>query len=171
METVKKFLSKKNVLKILRWFLIASMILTITFIFGQSLKSQEKSAETSEKVEQIIEPILPSDTPVGGYVQDNIRKIAHFVEFFFLGAECAAFVAVFLRKRTYVLYSYLFSVVVALLDETIQIFSDRGSSVADVWLDIFGFAVASSIVYVVWVIYFRFKKVRTSESNEVSGDV
>ncbi len=170
MEALKNIFSKKNLRRILRYVLILSMIATISFMFYQSLKSQEKSAETSEKVEQIIEPILPSDTPVGGYVQDNIRKIAHFIEFFLLGAELSLFVLLFHRKRLFVVGSYMIAVVVALLDETIQIFSDRGSSVADVWLDVLGFVTAATVVYVIGFLYLHFKRTPADKTSEINGD-
>ena len=84
---------------ILRLLVILLIISTLAFIFIQSMLPPEKSSEQSSAVGEIIEEIIPPETPVGGYVQTNIRKIAHFVEFAALGAEVAVFVILFLKKR------------------------------------------------------------------------
>ena len=144
---------KNKTMKILRLALIILMILTVSFTFYQSSKSKQKSKETSDKVGQIIEPILPSDTPIGGYVQDNIRKIAHFVEFFALGAEVAIYVLLFMPKLKWMLHSVAIAPVVAMLDETIQIFSDRGSAVLDVWIDVLGYCAAAILIYGTYLLY------------------
>jgi VanZ family protein len=114
----------------------------------------EKSSEQSSAVGEIIEEIIPPETPVGGYVQTNIRKIAHFVEFAALGAEVAVFVILFLKKRNFVFLSFGFGILIALLDETIQVFSKRGPEITDVWLDFFGFASFAVIVYTVSALIF-----------------
>lgn len=139
----------KNIIQLLVILLIIS---TLAFIFIQSTLPPEKSSEQSSAVGEIIEEIIPPETPVGGYVQTNIRKIAHFVEFAVLGAEVAVFTVLFLRKKTYVFSSFGFGFFVAFLDETIQIFSDRGPAVTDVWLDFFGFASFAVLVYTVSVL-------------------
>lgn len=163
------FFAKKSTMRFLKCLLVVLMILTLAFTFYQSSKSKEESQETSEKVEQIIEPILPSDTPVGEYVQNNIRKIAHFVEFFALGAEVAIYVVLFYSKIKYAALSMLFAPIVALLDETVQIFSDRGPAISDVWIDVLGYFVANVLVY---LIAFLVKKLqlmmRTSRASQAS---
>ena len=144
---MSRVFEKNNVMRFWKYFLIALMIATLSFTFFQSSKSKQESKETSEKVEQIIEPILPSDTPVGEYVQNNIRKIAHFVEFFALGAEIAIYVFLFLPKIKFAFLSLIIAPIVALFDETIQIFSDRGPEISDVWIDVLGYFSASIFVY------------------------
>ena len=145
-------MSRRNLIKLLFVLLI---IATVSFIFIQSMIPPEKSAEQSGAVGEIVGEIIPPETPVGGYVQINIRKIAHFVEFAVLGAEVAAFVVLFIKKINCALASFLFAFVMAFFDETIQIFSGRGPEITDVWIDLFGFAVTAVIIYTVYaVIYF-----------------
>ena len=152
-----KNLRCKNILRLLVILLIIS---TLAFIFTQSMLPPEKSSEQSSAVGEIIEVIIPPETPVGGYVQANIRKIAHFVEFAALGAEVAVFVILFLKKRNFVFLSFGFGILIALLDETIQIFSKRGPEITDVWLDFCGFASFAVIVYTVSALIFYICKIR-----------
>lgn len=147
---------KETIRLLLRTALIVLMIATVAFIFYQSSLTTDKSSETSESFkENVVEPILPSDTPAGSYVQDNIRKIAHFVEFFALGMEIAVYVLLFMPKIRFAVLSLLVGAAVAACDETIQIFSERGAQVADVLLDFSGFATCAVFVYVIgFLIYF-----------------
>ena len=68
----------------------------------------------------------------GNVTEHFVRKLAHFTEFFVLGLELAVLFCSFSSKPI------LFSLLVALTDETIQLFTGRGSQVKDVWLDFFG---------------------------------
>ena len=150
---------EKNLGIAVRILLLLLMVATVSFTFYQSALPKSESAQTSESVkEEIIEPILPSTTPVGSYVQNNIRKIAHFVEFAALGAEVALYVALFMKRKIFIGASFFLGMLVALGDETIQIFSDRGSSVSDVWLDVAGFASAAIVVYLVSFMIFYYRK-------------
>lgn len=132
-----------------RFLLIVLILLTVAFIFIQSLKSPEKSSQASDKVGEIVEEFIPPDTKPGEFVKLNIRKIAHFVEFALLGIEVSLYVALFARKKIFMLASYPLGLFIALFDETIQIFSGRGSSVRDVWLDFLGFSTLAALVYAI----------------------
>ena len=131
----------------IRILLIVLIILTVAFIFIQSAKSPERSAEDSDRVGEMVEEIIPPDTPPGEFIQINLRKIAHFVEFSVLGLEVALYVWLFARKRSFILASYPIALFVALIDETAQIFSGRGSSLSDVWLDFSGFLTTATLFY------------------------
>ena len=139
-------LTNKNIVKLTLFLLI---ILTLAFIFIQSMLPPEKSAEQSGAVGEIIEEIIPPETPVGGYVQTNLRKIAHFVEFAVLGIWVTLLVVLFYRRKPFIFSSFVFAILMGLFDETIQIKSGRGASVSDVWLDFFGFASSAVIIYTV----------------------
>ena len=137
------------------------IIITLAFIFSQSALPPETSQAESEAVGGIIEEILPPETPAGAYVQKNIRKIAHFTEFALLGTELALFVVLFMKKRwIFALVSYPAALITAFFDESIQMFSRRGPSIFDVWIDFSGFFVSASIVYALFfaVTYFFRKK-------------
>ncbi len=124
-------------------FQIVLIVLTVLFIFSNSMKTSETSANSSEKVTEIIKP--PVETIVGeGKVTDHlVRKLAHFTEFALLGVQLALY---FKKLSLFPLFS---SLLIAVTDETIQIFYDRGSQVADIWIDyagaLFGFFVVLGI--------------------------
>lgn len=136
----------KNIIKIA---LIILILATVAFIFARSLKSPEKSSAESDKVGDIVGEVIPPETKPGEFVQINLRKIAHFVEFAVLGIEVALYVSLFARKKAFMLASYPFGLFVALLDETVQIYSGRGSSVSDVWLDFLGFLTFATLAYAI----------------------
>ena len=132
--------------------LLLFIIATLLFIFIQSMLPPEKSSQESGAVGEIIEEIIPPDTKPGAFIQINLRKIAHFVEFALLGAEISLYIILFTRKNIFVLLSFPTALMIAFFDETIQIFSGRGPAVLDVWIDFAGFTSASVIFYTVAVI-------------------
>lgn len=124
---------------IFRILLLSLIALTLVFIAVQSLLPPEISNAESEAVGEIIEVIIPSDTPTGAQVQKNVRNIGHFVEFAVLGTEVALYVFFFERKLLCLILAPVLSPLAALLDETLQYVSDRAPDIADVWMDTLGF--------------------------------
>ncbi len=136
-----------NIQKLLQMLLILAIAATVSFAFYQSMLPPDKSEAESDKVGDIVGEIIPPETPVGGFVQINLRKIAHFVEFAIIGTEMAFYIFFFKNTREAWLLSYPAALFVAFLDESIQIFSKRGASIADVWLDFSGFVSLFLITY------------------------
>ena len=151
---------KSRVLLVVRIVLIVCYICTLLFTFYQSSLPKEESKAESDAVLEWLEPIIPSDTPVGEYVHTNIRQIAHFTEFFFQGLFVSVYLVIFVpsvsleikAKLKYILFTYILSPIVPLLDETIQIFTHRGPEISDVWVDTFGFVSALSLVYILYFV-------------------
>ena len=145
-----------------RALLLLLILATLVFIFVQSMIPPQKSQAESDKVGEIVGEIIPPGTPVGDYVQINIRKIAHFVEFFTLGCEVALYVILFMPRVKWALFSLPSALLIAFFDESIQMFSDRGPSIMDVWIDFAGFFIAGIVFYtvalVVAVIYRKCKR-------------
>ena len=83
--------------KIFLWLILSAMVLTLLFIFTNSLRPPEESMEQSNSLADFMAGILPPETPLGAFVQDYIRKIGHFVEYGILGAEVAVFVSIYLH--------------------------------------------------------------------------
>lgn len=156
----------KQIFKIALICLIAA---TLAFIFIQSMLVPEVSKAESDAVGEIIEEIIPPETPPGEYVQKNLRKIGHFFEFAILGTEVAVFVLFFARRIRYVIFSVIFSPLVALCDETIQIFSKRGPSITDVWIDTAGFVSFSAAVYLSYLAVIFIKKKLALRKRENNG--
>ena len=122
-------------------FAIAAVLIT-GFIFGNSMQSGEESTERSGQIsEQIYEIVEPDSTE--GYsekLNSFVRKSAHVVEFAALGICVAGIVlTLFQKRRRLHIGAALFCVLaVAVLDEFIQSFTGRTSSVRDVLLDFAG---------------------------------
>ena len=135
----------------LRIALLALIAGTLIFIFTNSALPPKESAEQSGAVGDFISLIIPPDTELGAYIQTNLRKIAHFTEYGMLGVELAVYFLAFDRRRRHILCSAAVPFAVGFVDETIQIFSGRGPSVSDVWIDVGGFFTFSLLAYAVGV--------------------
>jgi len=156
--------SKKALAKLI---LIMLMLLTLVFIYSRSMKPREESKKESDTVGGIIAEIIPPETKPGEFIQINLRKIAHFTEFALLGAEAALFVLLFSRKGISVALSLLAAPNVALLDEVIQIYSNRGPSMLDVLIDYSGFFASAVLFYTVgYIILLIHKNVNKSRRKQ-----
>ena len=154
-----------NLRKVSQISLIVLMIATLAFIFIQSMLSPETSSAESDAAGDIIAEIIPPETPPGEYVQNNLRKIGHFVEFAILGLEVTLYVILFLRRIPYAVGALVLSPLVALFDETIQIFSGRGPMISDVWIDVLGFVSSTAVVYAIFFVFTAIQKGRKQRKN------
>ena len=137
-------------MKIIQYALLIFTLLNLAFIFIQSALPPEESSKESSAVGDIIEEIIPPDTKPGAFIQTNLRKIAHFTEYGLLGVEFSVFCVFIVKRKIRSFKNSLFTAsFVALVDETIQIFSKRGPSVEDIWIDIGGYVFFSLITVVV----------------------
>ena len=128
--------------KDLRWLWLLCMAATVGFIWQQSTLAPVASAETSNTVRDVVVPLVGGkESVVGGFVDRFIRKIAHFCEFAVLGAESEAYFTGRHTGKT-VLLQLSVGLLVASLDETLQLFTGRGAAFLDVLIDFSGFLVA-----------------------------
>lgn len=118
--------------------LIVLLILTICFIWSNSVLNREYSSEESNWVLAIFDVIFGK----GVFSGQLVRKMAHFTEFAALGMELFGLFRKYPLSVTHALF-------VALSDETIQYFSGRFPSVADVWLDWSGAAFGALIIFLI----------------------
>ena len=141
--------SKRDVIKlILLWLDVALIIATLAFIWGNSCQPKQVSSQTSQGVYEKIEPILDATFGKGVITHAIFRKMAHSIEFMLLGTEVIAFTYLATGK----VYRYTHNIlalglVVAVMDESIQILSRRGPSLTDVLIDMGGFIIALSLIY------------------------
>ncbi len=121
-------------------FLLGLLILlTLGFIWGNSLKSIPESQEISLSYLDRLSPFLDAVFGPGRITDHILRKTAHFCEFTLLGAELRLLFLLLGQQGLQGLMNALFAGLAAgVADETIQIFSLRGSRVADVVLDFSG---------------------------------
>ena len=90
-----------------------------------------------------------------------IRKLAHFTEFTALGILLSIDTVLFLKNmKQYVWIPLFIGLLVALIDETIQLFPiGRSSSVKDVWIDFSGVIFGTILLLVLKQIYlFKLRK-------------
>ena len=129
-------------------------LLIVAFIWSNSCKSGAESGAQSGRVTLLLQSILDPD---GKIPEENfhhfVRKAAHFTEFATLGlALCGLFRAIFRANGSaHFAMPVLLALMVAVADEYIQLFTGRGSAVADVVLDfagaMFGLAVGVLILF------------------------
>lgn len=136
------------------------LIVTIAFIWGNSIGSAPKSHSESRKALEYVKPILEPVVGAGKVTDHLVRKIAHFAEFGALGCELAALLTVRRRVSLQGVANCLFAgLSVAVIDETIQIFSNRGSQVQDVLLDFAGVCTGLAFILVInWLVSARRRK-------------
>lgn len=120
--------------------------LNLAFIWGNSLMAGKQSSQMSGGVIAMLYRTF-SFLPEGEWFHSLIRKIAHFSEFAALGLLCSGFAVLeYERVPAGILGAGLVS---ACIDETIQLYvPGRASSLLDVWIDTFGFAVGLVILLI-----------------------
>ena len=162
-------MNKEKAMKTVRYALIFLILATLVFIYAQSFKSPVESAEDSNKVGDIIAEIIPPDTKPGEFVQTNIRKLAHFTEFFVLGAEIAVYALLFTRGAWSWAIRFALGLILALFDETVQMFTKRAPEIRDVWIDFLGYAsallIASGVFFAVRLLVMEIIKRKNRKQN------
>ena len=144
--------------------LLGLIVLTVAVIFLHSAMSPEVSSSESGAVGEIVDKVVPDSFSLKQFIIDNIRKIAHFLEFGLLGAEVYALIlalSVFGTKSLSL--SLGFGAAVAFFDESVQLLSNRGPSITDMWIDIFGYLSFSLIAALVHLIVYCIKKRKNKE--------
>ncbi len=144
------------------WIGAAIVALIVAFIWGNSLLPQTQSRQESDFVLRILQSIfrLDIDRETASHL---VRKAAHFTEYALLGVSAAA---LFLSRRRGVqsaVNAMSLCLAVAVLDESIQLLSQRGSQVQDVLLDFSG-AAAGLLIFLALSGLFRIFRRRKAAS-------
>ena len=119
--------------------IIILIIITLAFIWGNSMIPGKLSSEMSEWFRETLIKLLPflegGDAQSEGHI---LRKTMHFLEYTILGIEMTC-----LKNNSRRLDNgkvFLFGILAAMTDETIQLFTPgRAGMLQDVWLDSAGF--------------------------------
>ena len=114
--------------------------LAICAIFIHSSMPASVSSEESDSVRGFLQIILEK-LGLNILLTDHIvRKCAHFIEFFVLGIFSElTFDSYFCNIKKAILPTCYLTVIVPLIDETIQLFTvGRSGQVSDIWLDYSG---------------------------------
>lgn len=115
-----------------------ALAITVAFIFSNSMQVGVESAERSGSILSRLLEWLPF---LGGWFTEHIlRKLGHFLEYALAGfwlLLCLRSCTTQIRK--YMARPLLAGILIALSDETIQLFvAGRSGQVTDVWIDSFG---------------------------------
>ncbi len=129
--------------------------LTLAFIWGNSCLSVSASGKESEGIFEKIKPVFNFLFGEGVITHSLFRKMAHAGEFFLLGAEiCLLYIFLGAFNKNKVFEIMFLGLFCACFDESIQILSERGSSVKDVLIDFSGFT-AAVLCFVLYLIIFK----------------
>lgn len=132
------------VVRKLQWILL---LLTFVFIWGHSCMPIAESVAESGRITLWLTPFLEVLVGSGNVTDHLVRKLAHFVEFTALGLQLLE-----LRKGKSwrdVGHSAELGFFAAFFDESIQLLSNRGAQIIDVWLDTAGVVTGVFLVYAI----------------------
>ena len=140
--------------------LILTMLLlyNLGFIWGNSLVNKTESHDLSVGMLNFLPSFVKDLFPNLEQLVYIARKLAHFTEFACLGGLSCGLLA---TARTVKLHPFFHvwagGFFAAAIDETIQIFTGRGSQLQDVWLDFAGFSAGLLAVLLVRALVLRSK--------------
>jgi len=147
--------------------IIVYIILCLCFIWGQSLLPKGQSAQESGYVlEEMVHPVEIRLFGRAVSTEQLIRKEAHVFEYMMLSLGLAVYFRMRAEERSgaeesggktehggktvcWVFSAFSAGLFAALLDETLQLFTGRGSLVSDIWIDGIGVALG---VFIIWLI-------------------
>lgn len=165
---VKTTKSKKIVITVFVIILLA----TLAFIWGNSLKDRSQSANQSDKVIEIIKPDIV-ETKGEEYLSFSqiIRKAGHFLEFCLLGFEISLFM-LFMKKLSIqnIFNASALTLLVAVIDESLQMLNNRVADVKDVLTDFGGglTGVAISVIFFA-IVCLIIKKVQKPSTADITS--
>ena len=142
-------------MKTKKYIFISIIVLTVAFIWSNSLKVGDDSMNQSNFIKELV---LSFFSKFGINLEntffiDFIRKFAHFFEYFVLGLELALYKNVFYKtsiKASFI--AILIGVLVGCIDESIQLIPSlqRSGEVLDALIDCAGVLVAWLVVNCVY---------------------
>ena len=108
---------------------------------------------TSHGVSDTVVDIIDPDQQLEA-IKTPVRKLAHLVEYAALGVAIMLLVGEVYRdfKKRCLGFACFYALLVAVVDEHIQSFSDRTSSTADILLDFLGAALGMTAVVAVFFV-------------------
>lgn len=154
------FCIAKNKIGTKNMILAVLIILCLGFIWINSLMPANVSGEMSGFLGKLLTKIFGDSYAANEHI---IRKLAHGAEFMLYGVIIALFLYPKILPRLHV--AVMTGIFTALLDETIQIFSEgRSAQIKDVWIDFSGFTAGVVLVIIVqilieegWLKYYKDK--------------
>ena len=136
------------------WIVGVLIIANVAFIWGHSLMPKSISSGESGFFVQLLAPFFEIFIGKGNFTDHFIRKLAHFTEFCSLGILTTLFIVFWKNKISiHIISSPIFSIVVSIIDESLQGLTDRAPQLSDVLLDTSGVIVGFFIVLIIaWIL-------------------
>ena len=131
--------------------------LTLAMIFTLSLMPPSINAGNIEAAGDLVGSVVGEGSAIGGFILQNISSLAHLFEYFVLGVEIGLLFVFALGVRGYSPIMPVVALGVPFLDETLQIFSGRHASVADMWVDVCGITAGYFFVRIIGCVIKRYK--------------
>ena len=151
---------------------LALIVCTLLMIWGFSLERPDDSTVTSSRVASWLYARFPwRDAVAFELFCQVVRKLAHFAEYTLLAAESTALLWVFLSDKgrslrlRYAAFPLAFGILVASLDEMLQLTVGRGGAVRDVLLDTAGTLFGITLLFLVHLLVAK-RKGRTRNDFE-----
>lgn len=158
----------------LRKGLIARIVMIIAIVAVTSIiffNSFEDIVESHHASGIVVDVIRPNENTENDNVELLVRKTAHLIEYAVLGIAVMLFVKCIEREYKKRLYAagLFYVLLVAVLDEHIQSYSDRTSSTSDILLDFFGALIGFGIALAIFFIYVKLKNRKKSNGSVESN--
>lgn len=146
---------------------MAIIVIIVIFIWCNSATYAEPSNKHSQIVSDTIQNIVdPEENIPSNVFVKYIRKSAHVIEYIFLGAIIMILKLV-VGKKCSIAWVFFIVLAVAVIDESIQILSDRTDSVKDILIDSCGAMtgiILAVILYNITIIVIKKKKDNTEKN-------
>ena len=142
------------------------ILITLAFIWSNSLKDASASSAQSGRVASLFASLFDIERQPFRFLYENLRKVAHFTEFALLGAETA--LMFLLNGKSTVRFctlGILFCAFSAATDECIQYFvPGRACTLLDVGIDTAGSATALIGLFLFVACFKRFLEKKRREA-------
>ena len=150
--------------------LLITLSLTLAFIFVQSSLPPSVSGSEIDAVGSVVGGIFSNDSSFGAFLQRNISNIAHFCEYGALGVQITLGIFLWYNKKIRLtLLSVPLAISVGFIDESIQLLSGRHASIADIWIDVFGYSVFCFLTALVFTAITKGKRTGKAVFEDSNG--
>ena len=148
-----------------RYVGIIALVIVLGFIFVNSMMNGVISQSISALPKKFVQLFIPYGKYkwLDDFLIHRIRKFTHCAEFCVLELLICYLYSAKNNKQK-LLNTFYISLSVAILDETIQIFSHRQSNISDIWRDMFGVLIGCLLYLLLYKIN-NHRKVKTNDKN------
>ncbi len=136
-------------------------ILILIFIFGNSLFSKDQSSTESGFIYNLCKPLLDFIFGKDVITHNIFRKMAHFSEYMLISLDIMILYIIKNNDSFYknIYYPISIGLFIGVIDESLQIISDRGPAILDVLIDYSGYLTGIIIVILIKMIIKLVKKI------------